>query len=306
MSQRVAVLGPGALGGALAVRLATAGVHTICLPRRGMVNIVALAGISLEVEGGEALVARFEVREELTQPVDLLLVTVKAYQLGEALQQVDPAAVAEGVVLPLLNGLEHLDLLRARFGSRVAAGSIAYFEAYRVGRVQIIQTTPSAEITMASEELSGEELERAGAILGSAGFEVRLEHNERQVLWSKAARAAVLSAATSLTHHSVGALLDSPTWRLRLEKALAEACEIAAADGATVSPSTQWAIFGAMDYDLTTSTARDVAEGRPSELDAIVGSVVRAGQRLSVPCPTLSELYAEASVHAAEIVVPMP
>jgi len=81
MSQRVAVLGPGALGGALAVRLATAGVHTICLPRRGMVNIVALAGISLEVEGGEALVARFEVREELTQPVDLLLVTVKAYQL---------------------------------------------------------------------------------------------------------------------------------------------------------------------------------------------------------------------------------
>ena len=307
MSQRVAVLGPGALGGALAVQLATtAGVHVICLPRRDMVNIVALAGISLEVEGGEAIVARFEVSAELTQPVDVLLVTVKAYQLEEALEQIDPAAVADAVVVPLLNGLEHVDVLRAHLGPRVAAGSIAHFEAYRVGRVQIIQTTPSATITMASQELPGQELERAAAILTKGGFWVQLEQSERQVLWDKAARLAVLAAATSLAHRSVGALLDDPAWRGRLETTIAEACEIAAADGATVLPSTQWTIIGGMDYDLTTSTARDVAEGRPSELDAIVGSVVRAGQRLSVPCPTLSELYAEASVHAAEIVVPMP
>ena len=84
--------------------------------------------------------------------VDLLLVTVKAHQLEGALEQVDPAAVADAVVLPLLNGLEHVDVLRAHFGARVAAGSLGRFEAYRVGRVQIIQTTPSGVITMASEE----------------------------------------------------------------------------------------------------------------------------------------------------------
>jgi 2-dehydropantoate 2-reductase len=268
-----------------------------------MVNIVALAGISLEVDGGDPVNARFEVRDELVQPVDLLLVTVKAYQLEEALAQIDPAAVADAVVLPLLNGLEHLEVLRARLGPRVAAGSIAHFEAYRVGRVQVIQTTPSAEITMASEELRGDELERAAAILATGRFEIRLEQNERQVLWTKAARAAVLSAGTSLTQRSIGAMLDDRPWRLTLERALAEAAEIAAADGATILPSAQWAIVSAMDYDLTTSTARDVAEGRPSELDAIAGSVVRAGARLGVSCPTLSELYADATAHAADIAV---
>jgi 2-dehydropantoate 2-reductase len=301
MTHRVAVLGPGALGGALVAQLANAGVHTVCVPHRDMVNIVALAGLTLEVDGGEPIVVRPEVRHELTQPVDVLLVTVKAYQLAEALEQIDPAAVADAVVLPLLNGLEHIDVLRARFGARVAAGSIAHFEAYRVGRVQIIQTTPSATITMASEEIPGPELERAAGILMRGGFEVRLEHSERQVLWDKAARLAVLAAATSLTHRSVGGLLDDPGWRYRVETAIAEACDIAVADGADVLPSTQWSIIGGMDYDLTTSTARDVAEGRPSELDAIAGAVVRAGSRLGVPCPALTELYVEASAHAAEI-----
>ena len=215
------MLGPGAVGGALATHLASTGVHVVCVPRRDMVNLLAMSGLALEVAGGEPILARPEVRDELVQPVDLLLVTVKAHQLEDALEQVDPAAVADAVVLPLLNGLEHVELLRARLGPRVAAGSLGHFEAYRAGRVQIIQTTPSGAIAMASEDLPAERLEDAAGMLTSAGFEVQVEHNERQVLWSKAARAAVLSAATSLTHGSVGQLLDDRTWRSRIEQALA-------------------------------------------------------------------------------------
>jgi 2-dehydropantoate 2-reductase len=266
-----------------------------------MVTVLALSGLSLEIDGGEPILARPEVRGELDQPVDLLLVTVKAHRLEEALAQVDPAAVADAVVLPLLNGLEHVDVLRARLGRRVAAGSISRFEAYRAGRVQVIQTTGSGVVSLASDDLPGEELERAAATLQNAGFEARLEASEREVLWSKAARAAVLAAATSLTQRSIGALLGDPAMRLTIEEALAEACAVAEADGVAVAPSSQWAIIGAMDYDLTTSTARDVAAGRPSELDAIAGSVVRAGARLGVPCPTLSDLYERALAHAAEL-----
>ena len=78
------------------------------------------------------------------------------------------------------------------------------------------------------------------------------------------------------------------------EAGLAEACAVAVADGVNLIPSSQWSLITSMEYDLTTSTARDVAEGRPSELDAIAGSVVRAGERLGVPCPVLSELVSEA------------
>jgi 2-dehydropantoate 2-reductase len=237
----------------------------------------ALAGFTVEVDG-EVLAARPEVRERLERPVKLLLVTVKAQHLDEALERVDPEVVSHGVVLPLLNGLEHLEPLRAHFGTRVAAGSISHFEAYRVGRVQIVQPRPSrAVISMASEELSAADLEDATSILQSAGFEVRMEESEKHVLWRKAARLAVLSAATSLTRRSVGALREDPEWRPRLEAAIAEACAVAAADGVNLIPSSQWTVIASLEHDFTTSTARDVMAGRPSELDAVAGSVVRAG-----------------------------
>lgn len=299
MKETVAVLGPGAVGGSLAVQLLQKGVHTICIPRPDMVGVLALAGLSLEVDGREPVVIRPEVREELVQPVHVLLVTVKAHQLDEALERVDPAAVESGAVVPLLNGLEHLEKIRERLGPRVAAGSISRFEAYRVGRVQIVQTTASAVITMASEELSPAELEDAAGILRKSGVEVRIEEHEKPVLWRKAARLAVLSAATALSGRPVGALRDDPEWRPRLEAAIAEACAIAVADGVNLLPASQWTMIADLDYDLTTSTARDVAAGRPSELDAIAGSVVRAGARLGVPCPALTQLVAEASARIA-------
>jgi 2-dehydropantoate 2-reductase len=298
MRETVAVLGPGAAGGSLAVHLAQGNVRVICVPRPDMVLVMALSGIALEVDGRDPLVTRVEVQDALSEPVHALLVTVKAHQLDEALERVDPAAVEHGVVVPLLNGLEHMEILRERFGPRVAAGSLSRFEAYRVGRVQIVQKTPSAVVTMASDDLSRADLEDAATILRRAGITVNVDENERQVLWRKAARLAVLSAATALTRRPVGPLVDDPIWRHRLEDAIDEACAIAAADGVTLVPSSQWAIIADMDYDLMPSTARDVMEGRPSELDAITGSVVRAGERLGVPCPVLSELYAEALANA--------
>ena len=293
MTRAVAVLGPGAVGGTFAVRLAMSGNHTIVVGPPETIGMVALAGITLEVDG-HVLSARPEVRQRLERSVELLLVAVKAHQLEDALERVDPDALARGVVVPLLNGLEHLDPIRTHFGPRVAAASLSHFQAYRVGRVQIIQPRPTALVTLASEELSPAELERAASVLRGASADVEIDDDEKSVLWRKAARLAVLSAATSLTRRPVGALREDIQWRPRMEAALAEACAVAAADGVNLIPSSQWSVITSMDYELTTSTARDVAEGRPSELDAIAGSVVRAGERLGVPCPVLSELVSEA------------
>jgi 2-dehydropantoate 2-reductase len=295
----VAVLGPGAVGGALAAHLANAGVHTICVPRTDMAGVMALSGLSLEVDGREPIVVRLQVTDELVDPVAVLLITVKAHQLEDALEQVDPGAVEDAVVIPLLNGLEHLEPIRERLGPRVAAGTISRFEAYRVGRVQIIQKTPTGLVSFASTEVPYEQLERAARLLDRGAFDVLIGESEKQVLWDKAARLAVLAAVTSLTHRSIGELLDDREWRRAIEDAIDEACAIATADGVMLLPSTQWAIIGEMDYDLTTSTARDIGAGRPSELDAIAGSVVRAGERLGVPCPVLTELYDRAAAQLA-------
>jgi len=290
-----AVLGPGAVGGSLAVRLANSGVQVVCVAHPEAVGLIALAGLVVESPEG-TLTARVEVVEQLAKPVDLLLVTVKAPVLDDAVGRVDPSAVERGVVVPLLNGLEHMDVLRARFDGRVAAGSISHFQAYRAGRVQIIEATVAPVITIASESLARGEVEAAADLLRRGRIDVRVGQTEKRVLWHKLARIAPLAAVTSVSGRTVGELRTDPGWRQRLDSAIVEACAVAEADGVSLRPAAQWAIIEEMADETTTSAARDVAAGRRSELDALLGSVLRVGERLDVPCPTLTELAAAAGL----------
>ncbi len=295
MNNTAAVLGPGAVGGSLAVRLANAGVHVICVAHPEAVGLIALAGLVVESPEG-TLTARVEVVENLAKPVDLLLVTVKAPGLADAIERVDPGAVERGVVVPLLNGLEHMEVLRGRFDGRVAAGSISHFQAYRAGRVQIIEATPSPVITIASESLTRTEVEQAADMLRRARIDVRVGQNEKRVLWHKLARIAPLAAVTSVSGRAVGDLRTDPEWRQKLDAAIVEACLVAEADGVSLRPATQWAIIEEMADETTTSAARDVVAGRRSELDAILGGVLRTAERLGVSCPMLTELAVAAGL----------
>jgi 2-dehydropantoate 2-reductase len=295
MNDTVAVLGPGAVGGSLAVRLSNGGLHVVCVAHPEAAGLIALAGLALESPDG-TFTARVEVVERLVKPVGVLLVTVKAPALGDALERVDPDAVSAGVVVPLLNGLEHMEVLRSRFDGRVAAGSISHYQAYRAGRVQIVEATVPPVITMASESLPRADVEHAAELLRRGRVDVRVGQNEKRVLWHKLARIAPLAAATSASGRTVGELRNDPQWRPRLDEAIVEACTVAEADGVSLRPASQWAIIDEMADETTTSAARDVVAGRRSELDAILGAVLRAAERLDVPCPTLTGLAISAGL----------
>jgi 2-dehydropantoate 2-reductase len=271
----VGVLGPGAVGCALAVPLALSGSRVICIARPDSAEAIAREGLTL-VKQGEELHARLEGTNVLCEPVDILIVAVKAPGLDDALDRI--AAHAE-TILPLLNGLEHMDAIRARLGGNVVAGTIGLIEAYRETPTRIVQTTPGPVVT-AAEPLSLQP------------FEVRVVP-EKDLLWDKVARMCVLAAATSITQRPVGELRSDPQWRPRLERGINEACEVARADGASVTSAAQWKIVDALAPTIMTSAARDVAAGRPSELDAITGAVVRAGRRLRVVTPELDALWEE-------------
>ncbi len=295
MNRTVAVLGPGAVGGALAVRLCLAHVPTICICRSETAVAMQYAGLTLEFQG-KTLAAHPHAVDRLEEPVALLLVTVKAPSLEEALDRIDPATVADGAVLPLMNGLEHMEPLREHFGSRLVAGSLSHFQAYRVGRVQIVETIASPIVTMASDDLDQGALEDVAALLRNARAEVRIAQSEKRVLWHKLVRIAPLAAAMAATGRSIGQLRDDPEWRSRLGEAIGEACAVAEADGVPLRVASQWAIIDQLPDDLTTSAAQDIAAGRRSELDAIVGAVLRAGERLGVSCPTLAGLAVQAGL----------
>jgi 2-dehydropantoate 2-reductase len=301
MTLPIAVLGVGGIGGMLAAR-----TGAVCVGTERTVDAIRSSGLRL-VQGETTTLSHPEAVERLETPVGLLVVAVKAYDLADALHRIGPDALAGAVVLPLLNGLEHVEALRERLhgtsnGPRarptVAAGSIGRVEAFSPEPGLVVQRTPGATVTAASRDLDEAALDAALEPLRAPGIDVVLVADERAVLWEKAARLAVLAAATVASGHAVGPLRADATWRPRLREALAEACAVASGDGVELELAGQWAIIEAMPDDLTTSTARDAASGSPTELDAITGSVVRAGARLGVPTPTLTELFEEAACRA--------
>jgi 2-dehydropantoate 2-reductase len=295
MTAPIAVLGPGGIGGMVAAR-----TGATCVGTERTVAAIGTAGLTL-VQGDSTTVSHPMAVERLETPVALLVVAVKAYDLAGALARVAPEAVAGAVVLPLLNGLEHLDELREHFGreTAVAAGSIGRVEALSPEPGVVVQRTAAAAVVeAASRDVDTETLAEALAPLRVPGIDVVVREDEQAVLWSKAARLAVLAAATAASGRSVGELRDDPAWRERLLAALDESVAVALADGVALSAPAQWGMIAAMPPDLTTSTARDAAAGRRTELDAITGSVVRAGARLDVPTPTLTALLEEAACRA--------
>jgi 2-dehydropantoate 2-reductase len=230
---------------------------------------------------------RPETTSELRERVDLLLVTVKAPALDDALSRIQAPPLT---VIPLLNGIEHMQTIRSRFAeSDVVAGSVSLIEAYLEKPGTIVQTTPAVVLTLAGDVDQG-----AAELLRRAGAEVRINGSELEVLWQKLARQAPVAAATSLAQRPIGELRNDPEWRPRLQAAVDETCTVAAGEGLSLTAAAQWEIIDAMPPELTSSTARDVAVGRPSELDAITGAAVRAGRRLGIPMPALERLLAEA------------
>jgi 2-dehydropantoate 2-reductase len=282
----VAILGPGAVGGVLAVGLLRADVRVICIARPDTAAVLTSEGLSLR-QGGNVQTARPEVATELEEPVELLFVTVKAPSLEDALGRIQAPV---DTVLPLLNGIEHMQVIRERLpDAQVVGANIGRIEAYLERPGVVIQPTPSVVMTVASAIRP----ETIGLVRRS-GTEVRINGGEAEVLWEKLARQAPVAAATAIAQRPIGELRSDPDWRRRLQHSIAETCAVAARESVLLSPAEEWEIIEAMPPLLTSSTARDIAAGRPSELDAITGAAVRAGRRAGVPTPTLDALLAEA------------
>jgi 2-dehydropantoate 2-reductase len=279
----VAILGPGAVGGVLAAGFIAGGVDVLCIARPATAEVIRSEGLSLR-QGEVVRTVRPRVDTELREPVELLLVTVKAPALDDALERVQ--ARADGVV-PLLNGIEHMDTLRRRFpDSNVAGASIGRIEAWLERPGVVVQPTPGVVMTVAGDAPVD--------LLRRSGVEVRVDGSAEEVLWEKLARQAATAVVTSVAQRPVGELRAEEDWRGRFRTAVDEACAVAAADGVLLSAEAEWEIIEGMPPLLTSSTARDIAAGVPSELDAITGSVVRAGRRLGVDTPVLTELYDQA------------
>ena len=291
---KVAILGAGAVGCVVAAALERSdAAEVVVVASEASAEVLTRDGITIlgSPRFGE-LHVRPRTVTRLDEDVDALIVAVKAAGLAAALERVQGAV---GIAIPLLNGVEHVALLRERFGAaRVPSASI---------RVQAVRTAPGvvehraqfAEIQIAGSSPAARAL---AATLRSAGIDSAAGEHEIDLLWSKLARLAPLACSTAAWDLPLGEVRADPARRALLEASVREVAAVANAEGAHIDPDVTLAEIAALPDHATTSLREDVAAGRPSELDAIAGAVLRAGARHGLACPALTELAGRVAARA--------
>jgi 2-dehydropantoate 2-reductase len=290
-----AVLGAGAVGGLVGTALSSLGEDVTVVVRPEKLPSYPGNLVLERASGSGSLTAPAKAVATLTEPVDVLWITTKTYQLQAALEAVQ---VLPGSVVPLLNGVDHVAVLRARFGrERVVPATIAV-EAEKIAPGRFIQRSPFVRLNLAS---SGESL--LGAIvaqLGGLGFTCQFISNEQTLLWGKLCFLAPLALVTSASGMNHGEILADAVWKQKLSSALAETCAVAKASGAEVDARQIQTFYEGAPPGMRSSMQKDLAAGRPLELDAIGGPIVRGGERYGIDVSTTAKLMAAIRAKASD------
>jgi 2-dehydropantoate 2-reductase len=286
----VAVLGPGGVGGFLAAALARGGQEVTVVAREETAAAIARDGLRVtSVRLGDFTV-RTRAVPRLAEPVDVLVVATKAPALDSALGRV---AAEPALVVPLLNGIEHVAALRERYGPRAVAASIR-IESDRPAPGRIVQTSPFLRVDLASHDPAPHAgMRELARVLEDCGVPARIVDSEADLLWGKLVRLNALACTTAAADRPLGHIRTDPGWRAALESCVAEGAAVARAEGAAVTAA---AVMGELEdahAELGSSLRRDVAAGREPELDHIAGAVLRAGASHSLDCPTIARLASD-------------
>ena len=283
----VAVLGPGGVGGFVAAALERAGSRVTVVAREETAEAIAAGGIDVESARLGSMRAKPVALPELDRDVDVLVVAVKATGLAESLERVQ---AEPHLVVPMLNGLDHLDPLRERFGPRAVAATIR-IESTRVGPTRIEQTSPFLLVEMAtSNPRMSAAIHSFADTLNEAGIPARVRQHEPDVMWGKLVRLNALALTTTAHDLPLGPIRDDPEKRADLEACMREAAAVAAAEGSELDASRTMEELDEAHDELDSSMHRDLQAGREPELDAIAGSVLRAAARHGLRCPAIERL----------------
>ena len=309
---KILVVGAGGVGGYFGGRLAESGADVMFLVRDGRARQLAERGLAIKSPLGDAA---FPVRTltaaDKGRPFDLIILTCKSYDLSSAIDAAAPHMEAgNGLVLPLLNGMAHVDVLRKRFGEDRVIGGLARISATLSPAAEVVQLAGlpprivfgrfKDQLDRAVLEAPVQEIER---VFAAANFNSNRAEPIEQGLWDKWVVLAAMAAGTCLMRGSIGSIVAASDGAAIMEELVAEAASVARAAG--YGPSDQHltasrGILTAAGSDLTASMLRDVQKGGPTEGDHIVGDLLRRARQLGVATPLLRVANAHLQTYEAE------
>lgn len=288
---RVAVLGPGGVGGLLAALLARAGDSVVVLAGESTARAIGERGLEVRSSRFGDFEVPVDSAVELQPPVDVCLITVKATQLEAALARVPASTLGQALLVPFLNGIDHVARLRARYPSSNVVAATIRVETAKLEAGIIRHSSPFAAVEIATSPAVAVRVEKLASHLRATGLDVKIRDDEVPMLWSKL---LLLGPLALLTTHARANLGEVRTHRRDDALALiSEAAAVARAEGVAADPEAVLRMFETGPEAMQSSMQRDQAAGLPLELDAIGGSMLEHAARAGVAVPVTTRLVEE-------------
>jgi 2-dehydropantoate 2-reductase len=301
---RILVVGAGALGGYFGGRLKEAGRDVTFLVRPRRAEHLAKTGLLVRSPKGDINIAAppTVLAEKLSAPFDLILLSCKAYDLQGAMDSFAPAVGPNTAILPLLNGMKHMDLLAARFGAGAVLGGQCVISATLDAEGRVVHLNDLHFLSFG--EQNGAKSPRVAAIAAAfsgAKFDSQLSTAILQDMWEKWTTIAAVAGITCLLRGAVGDIMAAEAGQLPVD-IYAECCAIAAANGFAPSDAARKRSIGMLTAPGSTFAAsmlRDIERGAPIEADHIIGDLLARGGARAGDYPLLQTAYAHLRTYEA-------
>jgi len=299
---RILIVGAGAVGGYFGGRLAEAGCDVTFLVRPARAKQLGQDGIRIISPHGDAVLApKLVSADEIDTPYNLVFLSVKAYALEAAMNDFAAAVGQETMILPVLNGMRHVDLLTKRFGEHAVIGGVCQVASEIDDEGRIVQLADFQQLVYG--ERNGEmtpRLQTLDATLQGAGFDARLSTDIMQEMWEKWVQLASLGAITCLMRGTIGEIVAAPGGADLSLAVLDESAAVATACGHKPSEALLSRHADAMTApgsQLTSSMYRGLRKGAPVEADHILGDFIERGTARGIAMPLLKAAFINLRVY---------
>lgn len=295
---RILVVGAGAIGGYFGGRLLQAGGDVTFLVRPRRAAELADAGLVIRSPNGDVTLKNPPTVQagKIAGTFDVVLLSCKAFDLDDAIESLAPAVGPQTSIIPLLNGMRHLDLLDKRFGRERVLGGLCAIAATLNDQREVVQLNPMQSLNFGERDGRLSDRVRAIAdVLASGKLGSVASENIVQEMWEKWVFLATLAASTCLMRTSVGNILAVPGGKDLILGTLDECTAVATAEGHAPSGPFFQRTRGMLTADgsqMTASMFRDIQAGAPVEADHVIGDLIARGDAAKVPVPRLRTAYA--------------
>jgi len=294
---RVLVVGAGAIGGYFGGRMLQAGRDVTFLVRAKRAGELASAGLVIKSPNGDVTLKNPPTvqADRLNAKFDVILLSCKAFDLDDAMKSFAPAVGPQTAVIPMLNGMRHLDMLDQKFGRERVLGGLCGIAVTLNEHREVVQLHPMQSLTFGERDGKLSDRVRAIAdVMAGSNFNSAASEQIIHDMWEKWVFLASLAASTSLMRASVGHILAAPNGKDFMQGMLDECSAVAAAEG--YPPRAPFlersrGMLLTQGSQLTASMYRDITSGAPVEADHVIGDLMMRGDASKVPVPKLRIAY---------------